>query len=319
VFGRPAEMTLKIRWIRRKSRKPAPEYQHRPFLTDACRSAANSVRFALMPLFDKIAPSSIIASRSNGRVKQLRAAFAGHARLSGGMAAIEGDHLLAEALRSGLALKTVFVSERRSVPSIVPRGVEVLTLTDEVFASAVETRSPQGVAALLVPPASKIDDVLRGTPLILVAAGLQDPGNLGTLVRSAEAFGATGVLTTPGTASAWNQKALRASAGSIFRVPVAAATAAEVAALKSHGVRLLAAVGSAALHLTDAQEIDLSQPTALLIGNEGAGLSPEWMEMADEHATIPCPGPVESLNAAVAGSLLLYEVSRQRSGKGGRG
>jgi TrmH family RNA methyltransferase len=269
-----------------------------------------------MPHFEKTA----VSSRSNSRVKQLRAAFAGHARLSGGMVAIEGDHLLAEALRSGMVLKTVFVSERRSVPSIVPRSVEVLFLTDEVFASVVETQSPQGVAALLVPPVPKIDAVLHGgsnsTPLILIAAGLQDPGNLGTLVRSAEAFGATAILTTPGTVSAWNQKALRASVGSIFRMPVVAATLDEVASMKSHGIRLLAAVGSDDLNPTDAQTIDLARPCALLIGNEGAGLTPEWMELADEHVTIPCPGPVESLNAAIAGSLLLYEASRQRNHQG---
>src|ERR1700723_1962205 len=94
----------------------------------------------------------VISSRTNARVKQLRAAFAGHARLSGGLVAIEGDHLLEEALRSGMVFKTVFVSERRDVPEIVPRGVEVLWLTDEVFGSVVETQSPQGVAALMVPP-----------------------------------------------------------------------------------------------------------------------------------------------------------------------
>ncbi len=149
----------------------------------------------------------------------------GQARLSGGMVAIEGDHLLEEALRSGMVLKTVFVSERREVPQMVPRGVEVLRLTEEVFGSVVETQSPQGVAALMVPPVHRLEDVMkRDAPLILIAAGLQDPGNLGTLVRSAEAFGATGVLTTPGTVSAWNQKALRASVGSVFRVPVVAAT-----------------------------------------------------------------------------------------------
>ena len=108
------------------------------------------------------------------------------------MVAIEGDHLLEEALRSGMVLKTVFVSERRAVPKMVPRGVEVLRLTEEVFESVVETRSPQGVAALMVPPVFEMEDVMGlATPLILVAVGLQDPGNLGTLVRSAEAFGAT--------------------------------------------------------------------------------------------------------------------------------
>jgi RNA methyltransferase, TrmH family len=252
----------------------------------------------------------VISSRANARVKQLRGAFGGQARLSGGMVAIEGDHLLEEALRSGMVLKTVFVSERRVVPEMVPRGVETLRVSEEVFESVVETRSPQGVAALMVPPVFEIEDLLQGTPLILIAVGLQDPGNLGTLVRSAEAFGATGVVTTPGTVSAWNQKALRASVGSVFRVPVVSATADEVSGLKARGVRLLAAVGSDDVA---AQDVDFGGGCAVMIGNEGAGLGAEWIAMADGLVTIPCPGPVESLNAAVAGSLLLYEASRQRS------
>jgi TrmH family RNA methyltransferase len=258
----------------------------------------------------------VISSRTNARVKQLRGAFQGHARLSGGMVAIEGDHLLEEALRSGLVLKTVFVSERREVPKIVPRGVEVLRLTEEVFGSVVETQSPQGVAALLVPPVFELSDVLGSdgsAALILVAVGLQDPGNVGTLVRSAEAFGATGVLTTPGTVSVWNQKALRASVGSVFRVPVVGVGASELRELKVRGVRLLAAVGADGVDVTAA---DLVTACAVMIGNEGAGLAEEWMEMSDVRVTIPCPGPVESLNAAVAGSLLLYEASRQRRGSG---
>ncbi len=251
----------------------------------------------------------VISSRANARVKQLRGAFAGQARLSGGLVAIEGEHLLEEALRSGMVFKTVFVAERRGVPEVVPRGVEVLRVTDEVFASVVETQSPQGVAGLLVPPVRRMEDVMRGVPLILIAAGLQDPGNLGTLVRSAEAFGATGVVTTPGTVSAWNQKALRASAGSVFRVPVVSVDVAEIAELKDRGIRLLAATGSGGTAVKDG---DFVGACAVMIGNEGAGLSAELLAMADAKMTIWCPGPVESLNAAVAGSLLLYEASRQR-------
>jgi len=259
----------------------------------------------------------VISSRTNARVKQLRAAFQGHARLSGGMVAIEGDHLLEEALRSGMVLKTVFVSERRKAPKMVPRGVEVMRLTEEVFGSVVETQSPQGVAALMVPPVRVLDDVVGagGDLLILIAVGLQDPGNLGTLVRSAEAFGAAGVLTTQGTVSAWNQKALRASVGSVFRVPVAGVDASEVEGLKRRGVRLLAAVGAEGVGVVEAQEIDFTVGCAVMIGNEGSGLGQEWAEMCDARVTIPCPGPVESLNAAVAGSLLLYEASRQRGGR----
>jgi TrmH family RNA methyltransferase len=259
---------------------------------------------------------STISSRANARVKQLRAAFQGHARLSGGMVAIEGDHLLKEALRSGMVLKTVFVSERREVPTIVPRGVEVLRLTEEVFGSVVETQSPQGVAALMVPPVKVLEDVVGsdGELLILIAVGLQDPGNLGTLVRSAEAFGAAGVLTTPGTVSAWNQKALRASVGSVFRVPVVGVGASEIERLKGQGVRLIAAVGADDSGVVAAQGMDFVSSCAVMIGNEGNGLGAEWLAMCDARVTIPCPGLVESLNAGVAGSLLLYEASRQRRG-----
>jgi RNA methyltransferase, TrmH family len=287
---------------------------------------------------------AVVTSRSNARVKQLRAAFAGQARLSGGLVAVEGDNLLGEALRSGMVLKTVFVSDGRTLPGMVPHGVEVMWLTEEVFASVVETRAPQGVAALLVPPVHELQDVVglegakavspsldthvsrdetatkmghpdswQRAPLILVAAGLQDPGNLGTLVRSAEAFGASGVLTTPGTVSGWNQKALRASAGSIFRVPVVGVGLDELAALKRGGVRLLAAVAEDYADTVSAQNVDFRGACAVMIGNEGSGLSEELLELADVRVTVPCPGRVESLNAAIAGSLLLYEASRQRA------
>ena len=258
----------------------------------------------------------LVTSRANARVKQLRAAFAGHARLSGGLVAIEGENLLREALDSGLPLKTIFLSERVAPPAWLPRGVELLVLTEMVFASTVDTQHPQGIAALLVPPVWKIESALPANDnaaLLLLAAGLQDPGNLGTLIRSAEAFGATAVLTTAGTVSEWNQKAVRASAGSVFRVPVVAITAEELIALKSRGVRLLAAVApNADSGSESAADAGLTNACALMIGNEGAGLGEEWLALADARISIPTPGRVESLNAAVAGSLLLYEASRQR-------
>ncbi len=264
--------------------------------------------------------SEVITSRSNARVKQLRAAFAGQARLASGLVGIEGEHLLEEAVKSSQALKTLFVSERREVPAFVPRGIEVVRLANDVFQSCVETQTPQGIAALLVPRVSSVEQMLHpgltGAPLILIAVGLQDPGNLGTLVRSAEAFGATGVLTTIGTVSAWNQKALRASAGSVFRIPVAAATPEALERLEQAGVQLLAALKE------DATEIDSTElapvlrgPLAVMVGNEGAGLSEDWVRMADRRVTIPCPGFVESLNAAVAGSIVLWEVARERKAK----
>jgi TrmH family RNA methyltransferase len=261
--------------------------------------------------------NEIITSRANARVKQLRAAFAGQARLSGGLVAIEGENLLREALRSGLPLKTIFLSERVAQPTWIPQSVELMMLSDDVFASAVATQHPQGIAALLVPPRWEMAAETPANSLLLVAAGLQDPGNLGTLIRSAEAFGATAVLTTQGTVSEWNQKALRASAGSVLRVPVIQVAAEEIIALKIQGVRFYAAVApDSGSQVLPAAEADMACACALMIGNEGSGLGEEWLALADARITIPTPGGVESLNAAVAGSLLLYEASRQRGAKG---
>jgi TrmH family RNA methyltransferase len=255
-----------------------------------------------------------VQSRQNSRVKELRAAFL-HPGRAGEVVAIEGEHLLREALRSNIQFQTVFVVAGfedllTSLP--LPDQVELLALPPEVFASAVSTESPQPIAALVCAPKFALEDVLgSGPPLIVVAAGLQDPGNLGTLVRSAEAFGATGLILLPGTTSLWNAKTLRASSGSAFRLPVVSCNVTGMqATLTSNGVRILAAVANHAA--PSATFGDLRGPSAILIGNEGAGLPPELLALADERITIPCPGPTESLNAAVAGSVLLYEASRQR-------
>lgn len=255
-----------------------------------------------------------ITSRANARVKQLRAGFAGNARLAEGTVAVEGETMIQEALRSGLRLRSVFLREGVEAPAWLPSGVEVVSLAGEVFASAVDTQRPQGIAALVETPVWTLEAVRTSNPLLLVAVGLQDPGNLGTLIRSAEAFGATAVLTTPGTVSEWNQKSMRASAGSVFRVPVVEVTEVAIAAMKAQGVRMYAAVaGSDGSNVRSALLAAFTGACALMIGNEGAGLGPEWLALADERITIPMPGRVESLNAAVAGSLLLFEAYRQRA------
>ena len=258
----------------------------------------------------------IVQSRQNARVKELRAGFARASRTERGHIAIEGEHLLLEAIASGLHLAAVFIragSEHLLDALNLSETTEILALPPDIFASAVSTESPQGIAALVEPPAFTLDDVLRAqtTPLLLIAAGLQDPGNLGTLIRSAEAFGATGFITLPGTVSPWNQKALRASAGSVFRLPVVAASEDEVfTALESRNIATLAAVAAKSESLT---QHNLTRATAFILGNEGSGIPAEILRRATHHVTIPTPGPVESLNAAIAGSILLYEVSRQRA------
>jgi TrmH family RNA methyltransferase len=256
-----------------------------------------------------------IESRQNARVKELRAGLQRGARTAKGEIAIEGEHLIGEAIRSGLRLRTVFVSSGSEglldsdlLDSERIGDAEILLLSRDAFLSAAATEHPQGIAALIDPPQFGLDAILRGIPLVVIAAGLQDPGNLGTLVRSAEAFGATGMIILPGTVSLWNAKALRASSGSAFRLPIVAMEAEETfACLRARGVRLLAAVPR-----DGDLETDLSGPAAFLLGNEGAGLAEAWLAQADARVTIRCPGPVESLNAAIAGSVLLYEAARQR-------
>ena len=174
------------------------------------------------------------------------------------------------------------------------------------------TEQPQGIAALVEPPCFSLTFLLQQpAPLLLVLAGLQDPGNVGTLLRSAEAFAAQGVLLLPGTASPWNPKALRASAGSAFRVPTLAVSEQEMLAwCAQHGIAAIATVARGGQAVS---ALPLAQSTALLVGNEGAGLPHSLLSAAAYRVTIPTPGGVESLNAAIAGSLLLYEAARQRS------
>jgi TrmH family RNA methyltransferase len=251
-----------------------------------------------------------IESRQNARIKELRAGLARSSRTSENDIAIEGLHLVEEAVKSGLRLRTVFVRSGNEglLEHLAVGGAEVLIVAEAVFLSATMTEHPQGIAALVEAPAFTAQAIFRGVPLVVIAAGLQDPGNLGTLVRSAEAFGATGMILLPGTVSLWNAKTLRASSGSAFRLPVVTMTAAEAfEALRAQGVQVFAAVSRDGV-----AEPDLRGPSALLLGNEGAGLPIEWVARADARVTIPCPGAVESLNAAVAGSVLLYEAMRQR-------
>jgi RNA methyltransferase, TrmH family len=253
-----------------------------------------------------------VESRQNARVKELRAGLSRGMRTAQNHIAVEGLHLVQEAARSGLNLDTVFLQEgHEGLLQQFPSGnAEVLILTGDVFLSATMTEHPQGVAALVEAPqftqAAMFPNVPH--PLVVIAAGLQDQGNLGTLVRSAEAFGATGMILLPGTVSLWNAKTLRASSGSAFRLPVVAMTAdAAFSALRDQGVRILAAVPR-----DGASEADLRGPSALLIGNEGSGLPEAWIAQADARVTIPFTGAVESLNAAIAGSVLLYDAMRQR-------
>ena len=267
-------------------------------------------------------PVRIVQSKQNARLKELRRALARPGRDTHGLAGVEGLNLLEEALRAGLHVPCVFLAQEAKEPLqglALPNGTDVLMVPRALLDPILDTETPQPVAALVEMPDWTWAHVLQPheawAPLVIVLAGLQDPGNLGTILRSAEAFGATGVVAIPGTVTEWNPKAVRASAGSVFRLPVVASTVQECFTnLREAGVHIL----TTAVHgATPADAMSFTGPIALLIGNEGNGVPEEVAAQADARVTIPCPGPVESLNAAVAASVLLYEACRQRMAMAG--
>src|ERR1700687_5053653 len=257
-----------------------------------------------------------IEGRHNALVKDLRRAFSRGELTSDGYCAIEGFRILEEAIRSGLRFRAVFFSESAAVRaetllSQLGAQVETLLLPDKLFASAVPSDAPQGVAALARWKEFSLEDVLAKSKVgpLLAIAGVQDPGNLGTILRSAEAFGAGGVLLGEGTVSPFNPKVVRASAGSVFRLPAARAKLSEALGLmKQHGLRLVATASHKGTPLDQAR---LSGPLAIFIGSEGAGLSRDLIKAMDEVVAIPQAPQVESLNVGVATSIVLYEAARQ--------
>jgi TrmH family RNA methyltransferase len=282
-----------------------------------------------------------ITSRENKWLKLFRAALRGTGPASGEPIGVEGPKLVEDALRSGLRAEALLVSEAGEASELerilraageseagIPRS-RVMRTTDKLFASVAGTETPQGVAALFAQPSWEFDDVLRGAAgvdgafrgdatLVVVMAAVQDPGNVGTIARSAEAFGATGVVTTRGSADPWSPKALRASAGSGLRFPMLRGMAIPVllAQLRVAGVKIVAAsshsAGVAGASLDAAA--DLREAIAIFIGNEGAGLPREIDSVVDARVSIPMSAGVESLNAGVAASVVLYEAARQRKG-----
>lgn len=232
--------------------------------------------------------------------------------------AIEGIRVIEEAIRSGLKFQAIFFSEsgknhsERLLPQIGSH-TETMLLPDGVFASAVHTQTPQGVAALVKLKPAKLEEILENAAhdlLLVGVAGIQDPGNLGTIIRSAEAFSARAVLLGEGTVSHFNPKVARASAGSLFREPILRVEMNEILpVLKQSGVRVLATSSHKGSPLPEA---DFSGACIIIVGNEGAGVPAKLAAQADQLLRIPHEPRVESLNAGIAASIVLYEAARQR-------
>jgi len=256
-----------------------------------------------------------LRSRSNPLYRRLRALKERDAEFC----LVEGPKLVLEALTAGIAIVEAAASPRAeasplgaaALAELREREVPVRRMTTELVASLSEMETSQGLVALARRPAFDEEQVFRETPLVLVVEGVQNPGNLGGLLRTAEAAGATGALLTAGSADPFSWKALRGSMGSAFRLPHRAglSTAEALDTLDARGVAVLAAAADGERRYDEA---DLRGPVALVVGSEGAGLSPAVRQRASTRLRVPLAVRVESLNVGVAAALVLFEAARQR-------
>jgi len=260
-----------------------------------------------------------LESRANPLLKTIRLVSSGSRRAPKRLVLAEGIRVLEEVEKAGLEIEAVVLSddfgkilrEKELLDRWLVRGVRVYKIKGNLFQSISAVQTPQGAAALVRVPEIALDSVAPAdNPLILYACGIQDPGNLGTLIRAAAAAGATLACTSKGTVSARNPKAVRSSAGSLFRIPVVEHT--DTAEFRrfclNHAVRLYRTDAREGVIYTEAE---LKSPSAIVLGNEGAGISEK--EFPDIPAIrIPMAQGMESLNVAIAGAIILFEASRQR-------
>lgn len=262
-------------------------------------------------------PKNLISSLSNPQVKNITLLQKKpKAREEQGLFVIEGLKMFEEARELGLLSNTYvsesFYYERLEENPAFFDALDYVVLTDVVFREVSETKTPQGILGLVRRPVYRLEDILNApNPFLLLLEDIRDPGNLGTMIRTAEGAGVTGVIFGDSTVDIFNPKVVRATMGSIFRVPFYQAEDfyEAIDVVKQKGITVYAA------HLlgTDYDTEDNYRVNcAFLIGNEANGLSERATEKADRLIKIPMAGKVESLNAAVAAAVLMYEAARQR-------
>jgi RNA methyltransferase, TrmH family len=263
-----------------------------------------------------------ITSRQNPLVARFRDAARGDA---GPVMLLDGAHLVFDAVAAGVAVQIAALTPsalesgelQPLVTALGEQGVEVAVVSAQVMDAISPVRSASAIVALAErPPAVRATALYsRASPLVVIAVDVQDPGNVGAIVRVAEAAGATGVVAAGASANPFGWKALRGSMGSALRLPVVAGVSAEdaLADAREHGCRVVATVPRDGRPLFEAP---LTRPLAILIGGEGRGLAAPIVAAADERVTIPMQAPVESLNAAVTAAVLLYEAGRQQASTG---
>jgi TrmH family RNA methyltransferase len=256
----------------------------------------------------------MLTSLQNPLVKQIRRLHHAKYRRQQASFLLEGTHLLQEAIATTWPLEVVCatpiwqVKQPQLWAQIQPIVPRIELVSPEVLAVMATTVQPDGVVAIAT---SRPQSLPRFTQLGLVLDQIQDPGNLGTMIRTAAAAGAEGILLSENSVDLENPKVLRASAGTWFRLPLATASLLlpQLQHYQREGLQVVATTPTAPLEYW---QVDLRRPTLVLVGNEAAGLSKPLLQLADQQVRIPLAAGVESLNAAIAAALLLYEAQRQR-------
>ena len=263
-----------------------------------------------------------ITSMKNPRIKEITELVSkASARKKWQLYPVEGIKMFVEIPKEDLCevwMSERFAKEHPEIVKEIPSGVSSFLVSDPVFAKISDTQTPQGILAVVRQKVYTTADMIakdRGTPLLILLENLQDPGNLGTILRSSEGAGVTGVILSADSVDPYNPKVIRSTMGAIFRVPHLISEDLQKTAeeLKAAGVRIYAAHLDAGSKSYDT--VDWNEPSAILIGNESKGLTEAMTAAADEKVHIPMLGKVESLNAAVAASLIAFEAARVRRGK----
>lgn len=268
----------------------------------------------------------VVTSPLNPRVKEARSLLRKKFRVKTGKFLIEGAKFVGDAFYVGAKVETVFFTEAFAASSrweqlvqaagsqkILERA-EWVQVPEQLLASLSDTETPQGIVAVAQMLSYNLDDFRSlAHPLFLVADRIQDPGNLGTMIRTAAGAGFHGIFLTRGTVDVYSSKVLRATTGSIFRIPIVQMdTEDAIQFIKELGCQIVVGdIGELNYHY----EVDYAPATAIVIGNEGSGPSKHWVEAADCVVQIPLAKDVESLNAAVAAAIIMYEAVRQRHSK----
>lgn len=253
-----------------------------------------------------------IASVQNPKVKEWAKLHNRKEREKQGCFLVEGVHLVEEALKTG-RVERVLLQEEKELPGEIKAllsDVHVVSVSTAVMKKIADTETPQGMAAIVKMEKERL--IPQAPFLLLLLDRIQDPGNLGTLIRTADAAGFHGVALGEGCVDPYNGKAIRASMGSIFHLPVFQVDSVQyLHELRDKGSQVTI-VGTSLKEAKPYDEISYKDSIVLIIGNEGSGVSPELLSLTDHNAIIPIYGKAESLNAGIAGSILMYEAVRQR-------